>query len=200
MPMRDPSHESALRRMQERFKQHRRIELDDLLRYLEDVSSEPAGKEAYGLALSIRSMSLPDDHLLDLLIDARHRLSGFHRIGFAHESIRATLDDAARFLNTKLRQKQKATSNPDVLGKQDNGTGKTSQQPASGSNVPEDPEAAPALKHGYEISKSLRDFYKWQMLHNMAALALYWTCFKPSSPSSKDPSVWIEEDVIHLFP
>lgn len=100
--------------MQERFQQHRRIELDDLLRYLEVVSSEPAGEEAYGLALFIRSMSLPDDHLLHLLTDVRDRLSGFRRIGVAHESIREHLDNAARLLNTKLRQKQTATSDPNV--------------------------------------------------------------------------------------
>lgn len=159
--------------MQERFQQHRRIELDDLLRYLEDVSSEPAGEEAYGLALSIRSMSLPDDHLLRLLTDVRDRLSGFRGIGVAHESIREHLDNAARLLNKKLRQKQTATSDPSVPGKQDNVTGKTSQQPGSGSNVLEDPEVAPACNHGYVISKSLRDSYKWHLFHNMAALALY---------------------------
>jgi len=145
-------------------------------------------------------MSLPDDHLLHLLMDVRDRLSGFQRIGVAHESIREHLDDAERLLCTELRQKQTATSDPNVPGKQDNPTGKTSQQSASGSNVPEDPELAPARNHGYEISKSLRDFYKWHLFHNMAALALYWTCFKPSSSSSKEPSVWIEEDLIRMFP
>lgn len=194
------SHESLRLRMQEHFQQHRRIKLDDLLRYLEDLPSEPAGIDAYGLALSIRSMSLPDDNLLHLLTDVRDRLSGFHRIGVAHESIREHLDDAARLLNTKFRQKQTATSDPNVPGKQDNVTGKTSQQPASCSNVPEDPEVAPARNHGDEIIKSLRDSYKWHLFHNMAALALYWTCFKPSSSSSKEPSVWTEEDVIRMFP
>ena len=132
-------------------------------------------------------MSLPGDLLLRLLIDARNRLSSFHINGVAHAPIREHLDDATQFLNTKLRQKQTATSNPDVPGKQDNGIGNTLEQPASGSNVPEDPEIAPARNHGYEISKSLRDFYKWHLFLNMAALALCWTCFKPSSNSSKEP-------------
>lgn len=193
------SHKSALRKMQERFQQHRRIKLDDLLRYLEDVSSEPAGEEAYGLAISIRSMSLPDDQLLHLLIDAQDRLSGY-RINVPREFIQEHLADAARFLETKLKQKQAVNSNPDVPDEHDNETRKTSQQPASGSNVPKDPEVEPACNHGYKISKSLRDFYKWHLFHTMAALALYWTFFKPSSNSSKEPSVWIEEDVIRMFP
>ena len=193
------SHKSALRKMQERFQQHRRIKLDDLLRYLEDVSSEPAGEEAYGLAISIRSMSLPDDQLFRLLMEAQDRLS-VYRTNVPGESIQEHLAEAAQFLGTKRRQKQTATSNPDVPDEQDNGTRKTTQQPASGSNVPEDPEVAPACNHGYKISKSLRDFYKRLLFHNMVALALYWTFFKPSSNSLKEPSVWIEEDVIRMFP
>jgi len=194
------SHDAARRKMLERFLQHRRIELDDLLRYLEDVSSEPSGKEAYGLALCLRTMSLRADNLFTLLRQVQDRLSDFHRIGVAHETIRDHLDSVARFLDSKLRHKEDGSSHFEAADKKEKETEKKPQPPASGPNRNEDPEFIAACSQGYEISRSIRNFHKWHLFHNMTALALYWTCFKPSSNSSKEPSVWIEEDVIRMFP
>jgi hypothetical protein len=67
---RHESHENAKRR-----RERNRVELDDLLHYLENVSSEPAGEEAYGLASCPRRMSLPADNLFALLRQAQDRLS-----------------------------------------------------------------------------------------------------------------------------
>lgn len=186
--------------MKERFEQHRRIEFADLLRYLENVSSEPDGEDAYGLAISIRSMSLPDEQIFDLLINAQQHLSHLFRDNVPNESILRHLQEATQFFNTHLRNKQTVTSNPDAPAEQNNGTRKASKQPSSGSIVPEDPEIAAARNHGYKIFNSLYYFHKRNLFYQMAALALYWTFVKPSSNSSTEPSFWIEQDVIRMFP
>jgi hypothetical protein len=193
------SHEHAALRLQERFKQHQRFELEDLLRYLEDVSSEPAGKEGYGLALCLRTMSLPADNSFTLLRHVKERLSDFHRIGVAHESIRDHLDGVARFLDSKFRHKEEGSSHFEAADKKENETETKPQPPSSGPNRNEDPEFTAACSQGYEISRSIRIFHKWHLFHNMAALALYWTCFKPSSHPSEESIPWIEEDVIRMF-
>jgi hypothetical protein len=62
-----------------------------------------------------------------------------------------------------------------------------------------DPEFRSAENHGYEIHRSLQNRYKWQLFHNMAALALFWTCAKPSSQPLSAERDWIEGDVIRMF-
>jgi len=193
------SQEHARRRLAERLQQHGRLEVEDLLRYLEDVSSEPAGEEAYGLALSLRRLSLPPENLHALSMQVRDRLSDFLRIGVAHESIRERLDSAARFFSANLQRQEAGSVHPSGSGSKGSEIAETSRQSAAGQLPSEDPELQPARNHGYEISHSIRHFYKWHLFHNMAALALYWTCFKPSSQPSPEAIPWIEEDVIRMW-
>jgi hypothetical protein len=193
------SHEHARRRLTESFQQNGRLELDDLLRYLEDVSSEPDGEQAYVLALSLRSISPSPENLLDLLAQVRDRLSDFGRPDLAHQFTRERLDTAARFLHAKCQQQKTQPAPSAASSSQQNDKAMTSQPSAPARPPLEDPEFAAACQHGHEIGHSIRHLYKLLLFHNMAALALYWTCFKPSSQSSSEPSTWIEEDVIRIF-
>lgn len=193
------SHESALRTMQVRFEQHRRIEFADLLHYLENVSSEPDGEDAYGLAISIRSMSLSDEQLFDLFINAQQHLSYLFCDKVPNESILGNLADATTILNIHLRKKQTATPHRGIPAEKDNGTREASKQPSSGSAVTEESEVVAARNHGYKIFDSLYYFNKRNLFHQMAALALYWTLVKPSSNSSTEPSLRVEQDAIRMF-
>jgi hypothetical protein len=194
------SHENAKRRLEERRRERNRVELDDLMHYLEDVSSEPAGEEAYGLALCLRRMSLPADNLFALLRQVQDRLSDFHDRGGVHGSMRESLDKVARFLDVKLREKGEGAAIIEAPIKKEKEAENASQQPAFGPNRTEDPELTAACSHGHAVSRSIRDHYKWQLFHNMVALAIFWTCFKPSSQPSREPTPWIEGDVIRMFP
>jgi hypothetical protein len=200
------SHDSARQRLQERFRENKRIEFHDLLRYLEDASVEPGGEDAYALALSIRSMNVPEELLHRLFCETEHRLRALEE-----DLDRFTKEDLNSFMNnhfskahqlfaTKMERKYSVTNHPDGPGAQDAGMGKTSRPPPIGSNVSEDPELAAARDHGYKVSSSLRERYKALLFHRMAALAVCWTCFKPSSTSSGEPSEWAGEDTIRMFP
>ena len=186
--------------MSDLFRERGRLNLDDLLRYLEDVSSEPAGEEAYGLALSLRAIGLPSENLLRLLFEVRDRLSNLARPDIAHPQVRERLDTAARFLDAK---RQRQTPPPQVKGgaapPASAGAG-TAQRPTPAQIPPDDPEFKAASAKGYDVAHSLRHLYKLILFHNIAGLALYWTCFRPSTDPAPEPSSWVEEDVIRLFP
>jgi hypothetical protein len=81
------SHENAGRRLDDRRQQRNNLELEDLLRYLEDVSSEPSGNVAYRLALKLRSMQLTLSNFRDLVHNAAERLSSHQGQGDAHPTV-----------------------------------------------------------------------------------------------------------------
>ena len=194
------SHEHARRRMEGRLQQRSCLSLDDLLRYLEDVSSEPTGEHAYGLALSLLSMNLSAENLYALLCETRDRLESSRIEGSAHVSVRANLESAARLLQGQLEKQSRHPSNPATPTKKNRESQQASRQPDSEAKEPDDTELRAARDHGYQIGAELRGHYKWRLFHNMAALAICWTCLKPSSGSASEALPWIEEDVRRMFP
>lgn len=194
------SHANARRRLEESLKQRRRLELGDLLQYLEDVSSEPGGEEAYALALSLRCLAIPTEMLFRMLMEIRQRLSDVRAVGDAHHSIQEHLDSAAKFLDIRLSQEQERSKRGQPAPQIDQIIENQRRPSESDSKHHDDLELAAAREYGYAICRSLRVSYKWHLFHNLAALALYWTCFKPSSHPSSDATPWVEEDVIRMFP
>jgi hypothetical protein len=195
------SHEHSRQRMSNSFRERGRLNLDDLLRYLEDVSSEPAGEEAYRLALSLRVIGISSENLVYLLYELRDRLATLARPDIAHPLVRERIDIAARFLDSK---RQRQTPSPQSKGSdttKENVVVATAQPPAQVQITPDDIEIKAASTNGYEIARSIRSLHRIILFHNIAGLALYWTCFKPSTDRAVDnPSSWMEEDVIRIFP
>jgi len=132
-------------------------------------------------------MNLPARNLFTLVKEARHE-SSHHNIGAErlNRTIRGHLDNAGRFFAANLAQEKDESSHFEDAEQKGKYTEKQPRLSASNNNDNKDPKFAIAYSQGSEISRSIYNYYKDILIHNMAALSLFWTCFEPSIQPSEE--------------